>query len=35
MLLIFGMAAAVATWGLYVSVGGRLWKMNPLAEARA
>jgi hypothetical protein len=35
MLLILGMAAGLATWGLYVSTGGRLWKMDPLAEVRA
>jgi serine/threonine-protein kinase len=35
MLLILGMAAALATWGFYVSVGGRLWRVDPLAEARA
>jgi Protein kinase domain len=35
MLLILAMAAGIATWGFYVSVGGRLWKLDPLAEARA
>jgi serine/threonine-protein kinase len=30
MLLIFGIVAGLATWGLYVSVAGRLWTLDPL-----
>ena len=33
MLLIFGMAAGLATWGFYVSVGGSLWKLEPLGKS--
>jgi hypothetical protein len=35
MLLILAIVIGLATWGFYVSVGGRLWKLDPLAEARA